>query len=798
MRPQLVQMEGFSTFREPTEIVFDSVDLVAFVGPTGSGKSTIIDAICFALYGSVARYDDARLVAPVINQQSNEAKVRLDFELAGQKYTAVRVVRRTKTGATTREARLQRHDPDEVLASGAKELTAAVESLIGLDFAQFTRTVVLPQGQFAEFLKDDPASRQRLLRRLLDLELYSQMGSTARERAKAATQQAQALSAQIERFEDATTKNLDEAASRVGALVGYVERSAAGLAELRLVESGLEALRTKVTLLDANLASLGVVEPPAGLAEHGQRLEQANQDVDAKQAEVVQAREARDVVQATVARLGEPAAIQAALDAQRQLDSLTLELAELGKQSAAAQTKTAEAEIGVAKAAEQSAAAEKSLRIATDEASAAAFIPMLRVGEDCPVCRQSVQDLPSHDAGQVLTDASSAAAQAQKLLRTAESAERAAKGTLKQLVDSTNHATKRRDVAASRIAAGSSEAQLQRQLGDAEAAKLALGDATRSVSVVEQAASSASKSQAALIEAEQGQRTRFGQQRDGVSILQPPEPANRSLAQDWATLSEWAQRTRVELDAQRSDVAVLGKTEAAKKGTLIDALLGGADSLSIAITPGDLLGNADAILASEVERAKGVRERLAERLAQRHQLEADVKRLEEQSSVQAALGRELSAKGFERWLLAEAVDDLVARATTRLLELSSGQYSLATNDTAFTIIDHHNADEQRDVRTLSGGETFLASLALALALSDSIADLAPVDAPRLGSVFLDEGFGTLDPETLDVVASAIEDLSATGRLVGIVTHIDALAQRMPTQFVVTKSSTTSSVERVTV
>ncbi|MEM7274655.1 MAG: SbcC/MukB-like Walker B domain-containing protein, partial [Actinomycetota bacterium] len=99
-------------------------------------------------------------------------------------------------------------------------------------------------------------------------------------------------------------------------------------------------------------------------------------------------------------------------------------------------------------------------------------------------------------------------------------------------------------------------------------------------------------------------------------------------------------------------------------------------------------------------------------------------------------------------------------------------------------------------RTLSGGETFLASLALALALADSIAELAPVDAPRLDSMFLDEGFGTLDPGTLDVVAGAIEELASTGRMIGIVTHVGDLAERMPARFEVSKGPTGSSVELV--
>ena len=117
-------------------------------------------------------------------------------------------------------------------------------------------------------------------------------------------------------------------------------------------------------------------------------------------------------------------------------------------------------------------------------------------------------------------------------------------------------------------------------------------------------------------------------------------------------------------------------------------------------------------------------------------------------------------------------------------------------DGSFTVRDHGNADERRDIRTLSGGELFLASLALALALAESIAELATVDGPRLESIFLDEGFGTLDGETLDTLAVAIEELSASGRLVVVVTHVRDLAERMPVRFEVRKGSATSTIERV--
>ena len=119
MRPVRLVAEGFSAFRDPIDVHFDGADFFALVGPTGSGKSTILDAICFALYGSVPRYGDDRLVAPVITQGSAEARVSLTFEIDGEEYVATRVVRRQKGGgASTKEARLE-HGA-EVLAGDAK------------------------------------------------------------------------------------------------------------------------------------------------------------------------------------------------------------------------------------------------------------------------------------------------------------------------------------------------------------------------------------------------------------------------------------------------------------------------------------------------------------------------------------------------------------------------------------------------------------------------------------------------------------------------------------------------------
>ena len=139
---------------------------------------------------------------------------------------------------------------------------------------------------------------------------------------------------------------------------------------------------------------------------------------------------------------------------------------------------------------------------------------------------------------------------------------------------------------------------------------------------------------------------------------------------------------------------------------------------------------------------------------------------------------------------------LVEGATARLKELSGEQFSLTYDDGDFMVIDHKNADQVRQAKTLSGGETFLASLSLALSLADQLASFATGKTVTLDALFLDEGFGSLDADTLDVVASAIEDLGSRGRMVGLISHVPELADRVPVRFEVRKTANASHIEKV--
>jgi exonuclease SbcC len=145
--------------------------------------------------------------------------------------------------------------------------------------------------------------------------------------------------------------------------------------------------------------------------------------------------------------------------------------------------------------------------------------------------------------------------------------------------------------------------------------------------------------------------------------------------------------------------------------------------------------------------------------------------------------------------LEEALETLVDGANRLLDDLTGGAYSLIAKESQFEVIDHRNADLTRTTRGLSGGETFLVALSLSLSMAEQLAELTGMSS-RLESVLLDEGFGSLDQESLDVVGSVLDELVGRGRTVGIVTHVRELADRIPVRFEVTKGPETASIEKV--
>jgi exonuclease SbcC len=144
-----------------------------------------------------------------------------------------------------------------------------------------------------------------------------------------------------------------------------------------------------------------------------------------------------------------------------------------------------------------------------------------------------------------------------------------------------------------------------------------------------------------------------------------------------------------------------------------------------------------------------------------------------------------SGKKFSKFAQGLTLAKLVTLANRHLLKLNDRyQLQKAPNaDLELQMIDTYQADAVRSVNTLSGGESFLVSLALALGLSDLASHKTQID-----SLFIDEGFGTLDAETLDIAITALENLQASGKMIGIISHVEALKERIGTQIQVKKLS----------
>ena len=160
---------------------------------------------------------------------------------------------------------------------------------------------------------------------------------------------------------------------------------------------------------------------------------------------------------------------------------------------------------------------------------------------------------------------------------------------------------------------------------------------------------------------------------------------------------------------------------------------------------------------------------------------------------------------LETYVQMDYFNRIIARANVRFLAMSDGQYELRRQETAennksqsgleLSVLDHYNGTE-RSVKTLSGGEAFKASLALALGLSDEIQ--ASAGGIRLDTMFVDEGFGSLDEESLNQAITALSGLAGGNRLVGIISHVHELKERIDRQIIVTKEKTGGSAIRISV
>ena len=227
MRPRELTVAGFRSYRERTTFDLRGRRLVGVVGPIGSGKSSLLDAITFALYGKTPVFE--RDTRSLIHQLADAAQVELVFEVDGQVWRAQRGLRR-KGQSQHKLERLSDDGPDpEVLDTVVQERATRdrVVELLGLDFDAFCRSVMLAQNRFAQFLRATPTQRNEVLKGVFGYERFDRALARARERAAAAQATIDAIDDEARRLVEAKSALAharDEAAATATRAAAFEER----------------------------------------------------------------------------------------------------------------------------------------------------------------------------------------------------------------------------------------------------------------------------------------------------------------------------------------------------------------------------------------------------------------------------------------------------------------------------------------------------------------------------------------------------------------------------------------------
>jgi exonuclease SbcC len=894
MRPHRLRVTAFGAFAGTEQVAFDDLEgLFLLHGETGAGKTTLLDAIAFALYGRVPgeRGGARRLRSDHATGGSAPAtEVELEATIGGRR---LRVTRRPEqarqkksgTGVTTepasvRLAELSALGTWESKSTRIGEVDAEIEHLMGMSAAQFFQVVLLPQGEFARFLRADAKDKQALLQKLFGTDRFRQVEDWLADRRRSTEKEVAAaedglnqLVARIAQaaggaVPDPTVPDTAGRGSQAWQAAWAAALAAAAAAERDAAAAVVDARKTD---LEAAQAAQRQAEQLADRQRRrrdalGRRaeLEATNPEVALAGAEPAALPAAAQERQAQVGRLEALRAVARQADAEDQnaaaararaaalADDLDRATAEAARRLAArpvaehARDAAAEAAAALPAARERANAAR---RIAGDcaalvaeharrgelreahltarEESLAAQAEALRIrgaridgmraelaaqmtgGSPCPVCGSLDHPDPVDAASfppvgrdveeaafKLAGDAARAADEAGQRLAAAD----AVLGDLTQRLIAAGFAFQRPDAEAAAAAESDADrleaeaaalgaaagrlASLQRELDELDAA-IAAGKATLTGLTGERAA--------ALAEAEAAE-SRAGARRSelvagigGAGDLEAAISAATDLADALTKAAAVADvladpDLRVELDPPAPVGETTGAAEAAQRAH--------ADAVD-AHGQARLRAQQLAELGPRLDAALDALRPLRERSGQIRHL-ADL--------VNARDGANQYKMTLSSFVLAARLEEVAAAASERLLTMTAGRYSLVHSDArkgntkaglgllacdAWTGID-------RDTATLSGGETFMASLALALGLADVVT--AESAGTPMEALFVDEGFGTLDEDTLDEVMNVLDGLRAGGRIVGIVSHVAELRQRIPAQVHVRKGRDGSHVE----
>lgn len=918
MKPEKLVMSAFGPYAGRTQIDFTLLGergLYLICGDTGAGKTTVFDAIVFALYGEASGSSrEPNMFRSKYSESSVPTFVELIFSYRGKRYKVWRnpEYRRKKSrgeGETEEKANAELTLPDGKVIAKVKDVNRAVEEILGVDREQFTQIAMLAQGDFAKLLLAPTEDRKKIFQNIFQTYKFQRLQDELKAEAAKLKSSCDGLSSAAEQYlhgivcaEDSPLYESVAAAGRgdmpceevkklIGALICADEEqerqsnAALETCEKSLAETNLRlasCARRKELAAQSALLSGQIYESEKRFSECRAELEKREGDgekiknltaeaaaiqtlipqydeLEAKLAGEANARaEAEKYIEYSTraeGALSEAKTRAAELESEREgLKNIRLEIVK--DESGLKEIKQRADELGrllgdidaLAEAYRQYAGAlslyeegreraqvargnyEEKNRLYLD-AQAGVIAMGLKEGEPCPVCGATRHPAPArcHEGAPTAAELENlksvyeqTAAEERKL------SERA--GKFKGAYETLSGQVKKDAAKFVQIAA---EAKLK---DVKEAVTAAYYGVNCNLSALSGRLEEKKKQ---LLRADEidGEIKLNGERVEKLTAelqsfklkINGAESAAKQFATDAENL-----RKKLPYSGKRAAVEKIGQTES-ERNLLESALKACRDEYAECDKKlSELrarLKQCDEQLGREraddegglIEKKTALEEEKAALLSgQRtlgYRLQANRKCLTDVERAYSALaeieGRyrwvktlsdtangTLSGKGkimLETFVQAAYFDRVIVRANRRLLVMTNSQYELKRRETAenmrsqsgleLDVIDHYNGTE-RSVKTLSGGETFKAALALSLGLSEEIQCAA--GGIKLDTMFVDEGFGSLDGGSLSQAIKALADLSEGNRLVGIISHVAELKDKIEKQIVVKKDATGGS------
>lgn len=874
MRPERLRISAFGPYAGEEDMDFSVLEnhtLFLICGPTGAGKSTILDAMCYALYGktsgAVRSGEDLRS-----NYVGYDRKtyVEFDFAIGDRHYRIYRsptqLLERQKGDRSKPVEHKGKADFYEIDEEGrekahitSKGVDSAVEKLLGVGLEQFRQIILLPQGDFRKLLLADSSDRQKIMEQLFQTGIYlafekrlqeetqklkteysrgELQRTTLLETCQSESEEELEKQAEInekvlkeketefmqaDKEQQVFLRAYDEANMLHGAFL-RLETAETALKRMEEKRKEKEELRGHIKMIRA-AQSVTKEWSEAVNAKKQQRtaaetLEKAAADLPVKEKAKAEAEQALALFEKEKTAQKERIEMKGKLEQYRNPSrSYGTAKKEAERLAGIYAVKQKEAERLQEKmlAAEKKAAEDKKNWLCRNrifmEGQAFVLAGKLTDGQPCPVCGSLSHPAPAAAGEDRITEKDVKDAERQmhlsddaekKIRHEAEAYQAKELATAKESADKA--ITVLSELEKNLPAAYRDSLALEKEIKDMETR---ISSFEKSLEQAEEKRKNAEtiyqalKEQKELLEKQAGEFLKVSEEKNRILKIKVAEAGFT----DWFECSQYMKEVP-QLEAYENDLKIYDQSVHAEE----EKIKGEKEKTAGKTKPDmndwnekrmKLLENMKQFAAEKAEKETELKKQ-KETLKKLYQLKETQKEISEKYSLVAHLWEIAQGKetgiNLERFVLGALLDAVTEKANLRLMEMSGNRYELLRKrgersdgrkkaGLDLEVFDG-NTGRARPAATLSGGETFLASLSLALGLADVVQEYA--GGVHLDAMFIDEGFGSLDSESLDLAMKTLQELKGQNRLIGLISHVGGLEERIPAKLRVTKTQTGST------